>query len=124
MSLRGRVKVEIYEGDPFVGCCGPGIASKEDVNNLRKMLIERNYIVRTLKEEFKDKIEIERDIISSRRRIETYPRHIYKLLAAGVRVPFVVIEGRLVLEGEFPSLEGFRRLINEHVKSLPSDPPV
>ncbi|MBS7651666.1 MAG: hypothetical protein QW638_00895 [Candidatus Bathyarchaeia archaeon] len=117
-----RVRVEIYEGDPFVGCCGPRIASKEDVDRLRNMLTERNHIIKALKEEFKDKIEIERDIISTRRRLETYPRHIYKLLVAGIKVPFVVIEGQLALEGEFPNLEEFRSLIKEHIDKRHKSP--
>ncbi|MEM4727368.1 MAG: hypothetical protein QXD04_03855 [Candidatus Bathyarchaeia archaeon] len=115
MSLRERVRVEIYEGDPFAGCCGPGIASKKDVDKLRNILIERNHIIKTLKEEFKDRIEIERDIISAKRRLETYPKHIYKLLTAGTKVPFIVINGKLSIEGKFPTLEEFKCLINEHI---------
>jgi hypothetical protein len=112
----GKVRVEIYEGDPFTGCCGPGMASKKEADMLRKMLIERNKIIKTLKEEFKEEIEIERDIISDRRRYDTYPQHVHKLLKAGVQVPFILINGNLALEGIFPSLEGFRELIKEHIK--------
>ncbi len=107
--------VEIYEGDPFKGCCGPGVATEEDVKKMRMMLIERNEIVKTLREEFKDKIEIERDVISSRRPLNTYPRQVQRLLSAGVRVPFVIIDGELAIEGRFPSLEEFRRIVNEYV---------
>jgi len=113
-----KVKIEIYEGDPFKGCCGPGISSVATVESLRKMLMERNETVKTLREEFKEKVEIAREIVSSRRRYDMYPPHVCKLLMAGTRVPFIVINGQLVLEGAFPSLNEFRQLISEHIKSL------
>ncbi len=115
---KDKVKVEIYEGDPFTGCCGPGRASMVAIERTRKMLMERNETVKTLREEFKEQIEIERDIVSSRTRYDMYPPHVCKLLMAGTRVPFVVINGQLVLEGKFPSLADFRRLMNEHVRNL------
>lgn len=115
---KAKLKVEIYEGDPFTGCCGPGIASTAAIEKLRKMLTERYETVKALKEEFKEQLEIERGIISSRRLYDMYPPHICKLLMAGTRVPFIVINGQLVLEGVFPSLEDFRKLISDHIKNL------
>lgn len=112
-----KIKVEIYEGDPFTGCCGPGLLSADAAERLRKMIMERNAIVKALKEEFKEQIELERDIVSNRRRHDTYPLHISKLLVAGVRVPFIVINGQLASEGVFPSLEDFRKLIIGYIKS-------
>lgn len=82
------------------------------------MLMERNSTVKALKEEFKEQIDIERDIVGNRRRYGTYPPHVSKLLLAGVRVPFIVINCQLALEGVFPSLEDFRELISEHVNRL------
>jgi len=114
---KNKVKVEIYEGDPFKGCCGPGIASVTAIERLRKMLMERNETVKTLREEFKEEVEIEREIVSSRRRYDMYPPHVCKLLMAGTQVPFIVINGQLVLQGEFPSLNDFRHLISEHIKN-------
>jgi len=116
---KGKVRVEIYEGDPFKGCCGPGIASRDAIERLRKMLMERNETVKTLREEFKEEVEIEREIVSSRKRYDMYPPHVCKLLLAGAQVPFIVINGQLVLQGEFPSLKNFRQLISEHIKNLP-----
>ncbi len=114
---KNRLKIEIYEGDPFGGCCGPGVASKDAVEKSRKMLMERYEIVKVLKEEFKEQIEIEREIVSGRRGYDSYPPHICKLLGASTQVPFIVIDGQLVLEGAFPSLEDFRKLISEHTKN-------
>jgi len=121
---KNKVKVEIYEGDPFTGCCGPGIASREAVERLRKMLMERNETVKTLREEFKEEVEIEREVVSSRRRYDMYPPHVCKLLMAGIRVPFIVINGQLVSEGAFPSLNDFRHLIKEHIKNPRQEIPV
>ena len=113
---RDKVRVEIYEGDPITGCCGPGIASRHAIERLRKMLMERNKIVKTLREEFKEQLVIEREIVSSRRRYDTYSPHIYKLLRAGTQVPFIVINGQLALEGAFPPLEDFRALIRKTIE--------
>jgi hypothetical protein len=41
---KDKIKVEIFEGDPFGGaCCGPGpqVSSLEAVEKLRQMLTER-----------------------------------------------------------------------------------
>jgi len=114
---KDKMKVEIYEGDPFTGCCGPGIASRNAIEKLRKMLMERNETVKALREEFREQIEIEREIVSPRRKFDYYPPHVYKLLLARTRVPFILINGQLVSEGVFPSLEDFRQLISEHVKN-------
>jgi len=116
--ITDKVRVEIYEGDPFTGCCGPGVASPSAVEKLRKMLMERNETVKALREEFKGQVEIEREIVSSRRQYDTYPPHICALLKIGTQVPFMVINGQLVLKGAFPSLEDFRKLISEHIKSF------
>jgi hypothetical protein len=118
---KNKLKIEIYEGDPFTGCCGPGLFSVDAAERLRKMLMERNATVKALKEEFKEQVEIERDIVSNRRRCDTYPPYISKLLLAGVRVPFIVIDGQLALEGVFPSIEDFRNLISKHVNRLQVD---
>jgi len=115
---KAKVKVEIYEGDPFTGCCGPGIASTAAIEKLQKMLTERYETVKALKEEFKEQLEIERGIVSSRRLYDMYSPHVCKLLMAGTRVPFIVINGQLVLEGVFPSLEDFRKLISDRIKNL------
>lgn len=115
---REKIKVEIYEGDPFTGCCGPGLFSADAAERLRRMLMERNVTIKTLKEEFKGQVEIERDIVSNRRRNDTYPSHIRNLLVEGVNVPFIIIDGKLVCEGVFPTLEDFRKLISEHIKKI------
>jgi len=114
---KNKIKVEIYEGDPFTGCCGPGIASVSAVERLRKMLMERNETVRALREEFKEQIEIERQIISGRRKYDMYPPHVCKHLMVGTRVPFVLINGQVVSEGAFPSLDEFRLLIRKYLDS-------
>jgi hypothetical protein len=115
MSKR-KIRVGIYEGDPFSGCCGPVMASPSSAENLRKMLIERNETVKTLKEEFKEQIEVEREIVSNRRRYDEYPQYILRLLRAGTKMPFILIDGQLVQEGAFPSYENFKSLVKKHIK--------
>ena len=112
--IKDTVRVEIYEGDPFTGCCGPGRVSAK-ANELMKMLVERNVIVKALKEEFKNQIDVERVIVSSRRPYNTYPSHIYKLLMTRTRVPFILIDGELASEGAFLSYNDFKKLIIDHI---------
>jgi len=115
---KGKLLVEIYEEDPFTGCCGPGITSPGALERTQRMLEDRNNTVKALKEEFKGIAEIDRKIIGSRRPYSTYPPHIYKLLMTRTRVPFVLINGQLVSEGTFPTLEDFRKVIKEHITSI------
>jgi hypothetical protein len=115
--LKNKVIVEIYEGDPFTGCCGPGLVSSR-ANETMNLLIKRNEIVKALKKEFKDQIEVERVIVSSRRPYSTYPMHVQKLLSAGTRVPFILVGGQLISAGVFPSFEEFKQLVKEHCTSL------
>ncbi|MBS7631304.1 hypothetical protein KEJ47_07000 [Candidatus Bathyarchaeota archaeon] len=106
-----KLLVEIYEEDPFTGCCGPGITSPSALEQTRRMLDNRNKTVKALKEEFEGIANIDRKIIGSRRPYSTYPPPIYKLLMARTRVPFVLIDGKLVFEGKFPSRGEFEEAI-------------
>ena len=112
--LREKVRIEIYEGNPFTGCCGPGVISANS-DEMMKMLVERNKIVKALEKEFKNQIDVERVIVSSRRPYSTYPSHVYKLLMARTRMPFVLINGELASEGEFFSYSAFKKLIVDHI---------
>ena len=112
--LREKVRIEIYEGNIFTGCCGPGAFSANS-NELMKMLVERNKIVKALENEFENQIAVERVIVSSRRSYNTYPSHVYELLMAQTRMPFVLINGELALEGEFFSYSDFKKLIVDHL---------
>jgi len=112
---KGKVLVEIYEGDPFTGCCGPGIISPSALERTKMMLGDRNNIVKALKEEFKGIVEIDRKIIGNKRPYSTYPPHIYKILMTGATAPFVLINGKLTFEGKFPSLEELEGAIKEAI---------
>lgn len=113
-----KVKVEIYEADPFSGCCcGPVMSSPQASEKLMKLLAERNEIVRRLEEEFGEEIEIEREIVSSRRPPNSYPQHVRKLIASNTSLPFVLINEQLRVEGNFPSFEEFKRLIDAREKN-------
>jgi len=108
------VKIEIYEGDPFKGCCGPGIASVATIEKLRNMLVERNHIVKRLRNELKDQVEVEREIISRRR--WDYPGYVRKLLAENKPLPYIFFNGEAVSIGKFPSYEEFQTLLKPYFK--------
>lgn len=122
--MRSKVRVEIYEEDPFKGCgcnCGPRVSSVASVEKVRRMLTERNEIVQKLREEFKEKIEIERNIVSARKSLWMFPERVGRLLAKGTQLPFVLIDSQVALVGAFPSLEWFRLLINRYLEGRTLD---
>jgi len=115
---KSRVKIEIYEGDPFgSACCGPGprISSLEAVEKLRQMLTERGQIVEKLSKEFRDSIQIEREIISSKR--WDYPDYVRKLISDGKPLPYIFINGEAVAIGKFPTYEEFVTLLKPYLKA-------
>jgi ribosomal protein L16 Arg81 hydroxylase len=114
-----RIKLEIYEGDPSEGsCCGPSRVSEQSVEELRRMLIDRNETVRRLEEKFQGIVEVSRDVISSRRGLMSYPERVRKALSQKGRasLPYVFIEGKLVTAGDFPSYEEFLALLDSHTE--------
>jgi len=115
MTASNRVKLEIYEGDPFEGsCCTPTRVTEQSVESLRRMLVERNTTVRRLQEEFRGLVEVRRDIVTSRRGLMSYPEHVRNALSQKGRdsLPYIFVEEKLVTAGNFPSYEEFLALLN------------
>ena len=115
---KDKIKVEIFEGDPFGGaCCGPGpqVSSLEAVQKLRQMLTERNQIAEKLSTEFKDTVEVERDIVSPKR--WDYPEYVRKLNRENKPLPYIFINGQAVVIGRFPSYEEFVTLLKPHLEN-------
>lgn len=111
-----KVKIEIYEGDPFgSACCGPGprITSLEAAEKLRQMLTERNDVVDRLSKEFKDTVQIEREILSQKR--HDYPDHVRKVMFEGSPLPYIFINSEAVVVGRFPTYEEFLMLLKPHL---------
>jgi len=109
---KSKIRIEIYEGDPFGGaCCGPGplVSSVNAVERLRRMLEERNQIVKRLSEEYKDKITMNREIISQKR--WDYPAYVIRLLYEGKPTPYIFIDEEPVSIGKFPTYEEFVALL-------------
>jgi len=116
---KGRIKVEIFEGDPFgSACCGPGtrISSPEAMERLRRMLTERSQTVEKLSKEFKDVIEVEREIISPKR--WDYPEYVRRLTFDGKPLPYIFINGQAVAVGKFPTYEEFVTLLKPHLENV------
>ncbi len=114
---KSKVKLEIFEGDPFgSACCGPGprITSVEAAEKLRQMLMERGKIVERLSEELKDKVQVEREIISSKR--WDYPEYVRKLMSDNKPLPYIFINGEPVAIGRFPSYEEFVTLLKPRLE--------
>ena len=117
--VNGKIRIEVFEGDPFgSSCCGPGPAgsSLEAIEKTRQMLTERSQIVERLFEEFKDSIQVEREIVSPKR--WDYPEHVRKLMFDNKRLPYIFINGEIVATGNFPTYEEFAKLIRPHLKSV------
>jgi hypothetical protein len=118
MSMeKDKIRIEIYEGDPFGGtCCGPGprVTSFAAVEKLRKMLEERSEIVKKLSEKYKDCVTVKRDTISQKR--WDYPEYVMRLMSDDKPVPYVFINEEPVVIGKFPSYEEFAALLNARLK--------
>ncbi|MGB9854552.1 MAG: hypothetical protein ACPLRY_07100 [Candidatus Bathyarchaeales archaeon] len=112
----GKVRIEIYDSDPFLGgCCSPGGGSIQAAMRLMKMLNERAEIVAKLQKEFKN-VEITREIVNPLKQLEHYPEYARPYIASNTPLPFVLINGQLAVVGTFPTLEEFIKIINEHLK--------
>ena len=113
---KSKVRLEIYEGDPFGStCCGPGprITSPETAEKFRQMLTERNQTVEKLSREFRDVVQVEREIISQKR--WDYPEYVRKLESEGKPLPYVFVNGEPVAIGKFPTYEEFMALLKPHL---------
>jgi hypothetical protein len=112
-----KIIIEIYEGDPFgSACCGPGprINSPEAIEKLRQMLTERYQTVEKLSKEFKDTIQVEREIISQKR--WDYPEYVRRLMFDGTPLPYIFINGEAVAIGKFPTYEEIVTLLKPFVQ--------
>jgi hypothetical protein len=119
---KSKIKLEIYEGDPFGStCCGPGprIASLEAAEKLRQMLIERNQTVEKLSKEFREVVQIERTMVTTKR--WDYPDYVRKLDHQGKPLPYIFIDGQAVLTGKFPTYEEFVKMLKPYIEG--SAPP-
>lgn len=118
---KNKVKLEIYEGDPFGStCCGPGprITSLEAAEKFRQMLTERNQTVERLSKEFRDVVEIEREILSKKR--WDYPEYVRRLMSDDKPLPYIFIGGEPLVMGKFPTYEEFLTLLTPHLGSSES----
>jgi hypothetical protein len=114
---KGKIKLEIYEDDPFGStCCGPGprLTSPAAVEKLRGMLEERSEIAKKLSEDYKDSVTVKRETINQKR--SDYPECVMKLMIDSKPTPYVFIDGELVVVGKFPSYEEFTTLLKAHLR--------
>jgi len=115
---KSKVRIEIYEGDPFSSaCCGPGprLTSTAAVEKLRRMLTERNEILRRLQEEYRDAITVKRETISQKR--WDYPEYVRRLMFDGKPPPYIFVNESLIFMGRFPSYEEFVVLLKTRVST-------
>jgi hypothetical protein len=113
-----KVKLEIYEDDPFGStCCGPGprVTSLAAVEKLRRMLEERSEIVKKLSEEYKGNVTIKRDFINQKRWV--YSEYVMKLVLDSKPAPYIFIDGEPVIVGKFPSYEEFTTLLKGRLRN-------
>jgi hypothetical protein len=117
---KSKIRIEIYEDDPFGStCCGPGprVTSLAAVEKLRRMLEERSEIVKKLSEEYKDDVTIRRDTINQKR--WDYPEYVMKLTLDSKPAPYIFINEEPVVVGKFPSHEEFTALLKAHLRNEP-----
>jgi Fe-S oxidoreductase len=96
---RSKIRIEIYEDNPFGStCCGPGPrVTSAAAEKLRRMLERRSEIVKQLAEEYPDSVTIRRDTLNQRR--SDYPEYVMKLLSDSKPAPYIFIDEEPVLIG-------------------------
>lgn len=119
--LKGQIKVEIWEGDPFRNvCCKPNIEVSGDnpAEQIRNMLISRNNIIKMLEKELGNFIDIERNIVKLNR--FDLPEHVRQaIIEEGYdSLPFIFINEKKILSGKFPSYDEFRSLLKPYLESI------
>ncbi len=115
---KSKIRLEIYEGDPFGStCCGPGpqITSLEAAEKLRQMLIERNRTVEKISIEFREFVKVKREVISQKR--HDYPDYVTKMMFEDQPLPYIFINGETAVFGRFPSYEEFVALLKKLLES-------
>ena len=117
---KDKVKLEIYEDDPFGStCCGPGprVASLEAAEKLRRKLEKRSETVKKLSEEYKDSVTVSRDFINQKR--SDYPEYVMKLMLDSKPTPYIFVDEEPVIVGKFPSYEEFTTLLKSSLRHEP-----
>jgi len=113
-----KVRLEIYEDDPFGGTCcgsGPRVTSTAAVEKLRRMLEERSEIMNKLSGEYKDSVTIKRDTLNQKR--WDYPEYVMKLVLDSKPAPYVFINGEPIIVGKFPSYEECVTLLKARLRN-------
>lgn len=121
LYFKEKIKVEIWEGDPFGNvCCKPniGVGSDYSAEEIRNMLIDRSNTIKMLTKELGNFIDIERNIVKLNRfDLPEYVRQ--TIIDEGYdSLPFIFIKGKKVLTGKFPSYDEFRSLLKPYLESI------
>lgn len=108
-----KLKLEIYQGDPFgCACCGPGATSPDALGKLRKMLTERSQVLKKIQKTFENEIDFKIEIISPKR--WNYPGHVRRLMAENQPFPYIFIDDSAVIIGRFPSYTELETIIKSY----------
>jgi hypothetical protein len=112
--MSNKLRIEIFEGDPFEGaCCRPNYnsASRCNETNIRQMLMDRNQIIQQIERMFGMTISISREILGQG---GSPPKYVQRILFDLIPLPFLFLNGELISSGHFPSYDEIVSLIKEN----------
>jgi len=117
--IKGKIKVEIWEGDPLGNvCCKPniGVNKSNSAKQIRDMLIHRSNTLKMLEKELGNFIDIERNIVRQDR--FDLPEHVRKaIIEEGYdSLPFIFINDKKILSGKFPPYNEFKSLLKPYLR--------
>ncbi|GAG64037.1 unnamed protein product [marine sediment metagenome] len=119
--IRRKIKVEIWEGDPFgTVCCKPNIGAHKNnsAKQIRNMLIDRRNTIKMLEKELGNFIEIERNTV----KLDKFDLPEYfkqAIIEEGYdSLPFIFINDKKIISGKFPSYDEFRSLLKPYLESI------
>ena len=117
--IKGKIKVEIWEGDPLGNVCcklNIGVNKSNSAKQIRDMLIHRSNTLKMLEKELGNFIDIERNIVRQDR--FDLPEHVRKaIIEEGYDfLPFIFINDKKILSGKFPSYDEFKSLLKPYLR--------
>jgi hypothetical protein len=105
-----KVKVELYLHNPMAGGCGCSV-SMSDRMALVKTIREQAQVWETVKKN-NNGHQYSRSVVDAQGSTEKVPLQVKAALEAGSQLPLVFLDSELVHSGDYPTVEGFTRLLS------------
>lgn len=104
------MNVELYLDNPMAGGCGCSV-SMSDRMALVKKIRKQAHVWEKVKQSHKGH-EYSRSVMAAQGSTAKVPQHVKSALEAGSQLPLVFLDSKLAYSGDYPTVEGFTKLLN------------